>query len=77
MVRKMIFWSVAVFWGLNFLNMGSAVPASAQTMELTFQTSMPPAGLMSDVYRKWGELIEKRTEGRVKIKWIWSVTRHK
>ena len=77
MIRKMIFWSVAVFWALSFISMGSAVPASAQTMELTFQHFLPPAGLMSDVYRKWGELIEKRTEGRIKIKWIWSVTRHK
>ena len=72
MGRKMMFWGVAIFWAMSLLIMGSAVPASAKTVELTFQNFLPSVGLMSDEYRKWGELVEKRTEGRVKIKWFWS-----
>ena len=51
---------------------GFVSPKPAIAVELTFQHLVPSVGLMSDEYRKWGDLVEKRTEGRIKIKWYWS-----
>jgi TRAP-type C4-dicarboxylate transport system substrate-binding protein len=54
------------------LLVGTAASTPALAEELTFQHFVPPVGLMADQYRKWGEMVEKRTEGRVKIKFFWS-----
>ena len=70
--KKLMSWAVAVLLTSGFLSAGFIFPAQAKAVELTFQHFIPSVGLMADEYRKWGELIEKRTEGRVKIKWLWS-----
>ena len=73
MIRKqMMLWSIAVLLTIGFVAPGFVSLVPAKTVELTFQHFLPPVGLMSDQYREWGKLVEKRTEGRVKIKWLWS-----
>lgn len=57
---------------LALLAGGAAFSKPASAAEFTFQHFVPSVGLMADEYRKWGEMVEKRTEGRIKIKWFWS-----
>jgi len=70
--EKFIGAGIAIVFAVALLAGGLIFPKSAKAVELTFQHFLPSVGLMSDEYRKWGDLIEKKTEGRVKIKWFWS-----
>ena len=63
---------MTVLLTVGFLSAGLVTSAPAKSVTLTFQHFLPPVGLMSDQYRLWGKLIEERTEGRVKINWLWS-----
>ena len=70
--KKVIGGGMAIVLALGLLCSGSLFPKPARAVELTFQNFLPSVGLMSDEYRKWGDLVEKRTEGRVKIRYFWS-----
>jgi len=70
--KKVIGAGIAIVFAVALLAGGLVFPKSAKAVELTFQNFLPSVGLMSDEYRKWGQLVEKKTEGRVKIKWFWS-----
>jgi TRAP-type C4-dicarboxylate transport system substrate-binding protein len=73
MLKKKVIWGgVAIVLALGLLGSGFVFPKPVRAVELTFQHFLPPVGLMADEYRKWGDLVEKKTEGRVKIKWYWS-----
>jgi len=49
--------------------------AGSKTIELSFATHNPPkAGPMANSYIPWGEEIEKRSNGRLKIKFYFSET---
>ena len=70
--KKVIGAGIAIVFAAALLAGGLVFPKPAKAVEFTFQHFLPPVGLMSDEYRKWGDLVEKKTEGRVKIKWFWS-----
>ncbi len=72
MKRKTVWFGTVVFFMLSLLSVGNALPQTPKPIELTFNHFLPSVGLMTEEYKKWGELIEKRTEGRIKIKWFWS-----
>ena len=71
-MKKFIRNGICILLGLAMLSVGFIFPKPAISVELVFQHLVPPVGLMSEEYRKWGDLVEKRTEGRIKIKWYWS-----
>jgi TRAP-type C4-dicarboxylate transport system substrate-binding protein len=50
----------------------AAVPAGAQSRELTYSDLGPPSGARAQALMRWGEEIESRTGGRIKIKFFWS-----
>lgn len=54
------------------LSFGRAWSQGQKPIELTFNHFIPSVGLMADEYRKWGDMVEKRSNGRLKIKWFWS-----
>lgn len=70
MKKKMVLSSVLIFFALNLFLIKDAFPQ--KPLELVFGHFAPPVGLMADQYRLWGELVEKKTEGRIKIKFFWS-----
>jgi TRAP-type C4-dicarboxylate transport system substrate-binding protein len=59
-------------WSSYIFSASNALPQTPKPIELTFNHFAPSVGLMAEEYKKWGDLIEKRTEGRIKIKWYWS-----
>ena len=70
--RKVIGAGIAVVLTVALFAGGFVFPKPAKAVELTAQNFLPSVGLMAEEYRKWGQLVEKKTEGRVKIKWFWS-----
>ena len=70
--RKSIGVGIGVSLALSLLAGGAAFSKPASAAEFTFQHFVPSVGLMAEEYQKWGEMVEKRTEGRIKIKWLWS-----
>jgi TRAP-type C4-dicarboxylate transport system substrate-binding protein len=70
--KRVIGAGIAMVFALGLLSGGLVFPKAAKAVELTFQNFIPSVGLMAEEYRKWGDLVEKKTEGRVKIKWFWS-----
>jgi TRAP-type C4-dicarboxylate transport system substrate-binding protein len=63
---------MAVFFVLSLLSAGNAPAQAPKPIELTFNHFLPSVGLMTDEYKKWGDMVEKRSNGRLKIKWFWS-----
>jgi TRAP-type C4-dicarboxylate transport system substrate-binding protein len=72
MKRQMVCLGMAVFFALSLLWAGNAPAQAPKPIELTFNHFLPSVGLMTDEYKKWGDMVEKRSNGRLKIKWFWS-----
>ncbi len=72
MQRKTVCAGAAVFFFVSLLFLGSAWPQAQKPIELTFNHFVPSVGLMGEEYKKWGDMLEKRSNGRLKIKWFWS-----
>lgn len=72
MKKKTVWLGTAVFFMVSLLSAGSALPQAQKPIVLTFNHFLPPVGLMPDEYRKWGDMLEKRSNGRLQIKWYWS-----
>lgn len=70
MKKKILFASVLVFFAFSLIFAGNIL--AQKPVELVFGHYVPPVGLMADQYRLWGDLVEKKTEGRVKVKFFWS-----
>jgi TRAP-type C4-dicarboxylate transport system substrate-binding protein len=64
-------WNGGILLGEPVLR-GIAWPQDQKPIELTFNHFVPSVGVMGDQYKKWGEMLEKRSNGRLKIKWFWS-----
>lgn len=72
MKGKTVCFGAAVFFILSLISFGNAWPQAQKAIELTFNHFVPSVGLMGDQYKKWGEMLEKRSNGQLKIKWFWS-----
>ena len=72
MKRNTICFGAAVFFLVSLFSFGNAWPQAQKPIELTFNHFVPSVGLMGDQYKKWGDMLEKRSNGRLKIKWFWS-----
>ena len=72
MKRQMVCLAITVVFALSLLWAGNALAQAPKPIELTFNHFVPAVGLMGDQYKKWGEMLEQRSNGRLKIKWFWS-----